>query len=99
MYDSYIVKRTQIYLDETQDAQLGRRAKAAGVTKSTLIREAIGRYLDAGEDQAIRLARWRAALAEASRIAPYLPKGRRYVEDLRGADLARQRELETRRES
>ncbi len=41
----YIVKRTQIYLDEDQDAKLGRRAAAAGVTKSALIRMAIDRLL------------------------------------------------------
>ncbi len=28
MYDSYIVKRTQIYLDDTQDIDLARRAAA-----------------------------------------------------------------------
>ncbi len=41
----YIVKRTQIYLDEEQDRKLERRARAAAVTKSALIREAIDRFL------------------------------------------------------
>lgn len=41
----YIMKRTQIYLDEDQDSKLGRRAAAAGVTKSALIRMAIDRFL------------------------------------------------------
>ena len=42
---TYIVKRTQIYLDEDQDRRLERRAAAAGVTKSALIRSAIDRFL------------------------------------------------------
>ncbi len=41
----YIVKRTQIYLDEDQDAKLERRAAAVGVTKSALIRAAIDKFL------------------------------------------------------
>lgn len=41
----YIVKRTQIYLDEEQDRKLERRARASGVTKSELIRRAIDRFL------------------------------------------------------
>ena len=39
------MKRTQIYLDEEQDARLERRAAAVGVTKSALIRAAIDRFL------------------------------------------------------
>lgn len=41
----YIMKRTQIYLDDDQDARLERRARASGQTKSALIREAINRFL------------------------------------------------------
>lgn len=41
----YIVKRTQIYLDDDQDRRLARRARASGRTKSALIREAIDRLL------------------------------------------------------
>ena len=41
VYDSYIVKRTQIYLDDRQDDDLARRAAAEGVTKSALIRRAV----------------------------------------------------------
>ncbi len=42
---TYIMKRTQIYLDEEQDRKMERRARAAAVTKSALIREAIDRFL------------------------------------------------------
>lgn len=41
MYASYIMKRTQIYLTEEQDALLHRRQKATGVTISEQIRAAI----------------------------------------------------------
>jgi len=44
----YIMKRTQIYLDDEQDARLERRARASGRTKSALIREAINRFLARG---------------------------------------------------
>jgi hypothetical protein len=39
------VKRTQIYIDDDQDRLLERRAKAAGTTKSALIRRAIDVFL------------------------------------------------------
>lgn len=39
------MKRTQIYLDDGQDARLEKRARASGRTKSALIREAINRFL------------------------------------------------------
>src|SRR5712691_7240014 len=41
VYDPYIVKRTQIYLDTAQDEELCRRAAAEGLTKSALIRRAV----------------------------------------------------------
>ena len=62
MYDAYIVKRTQIYLDDRQDADLARRAAAEGLTKSALIRRAVDEYLDNGGDDELRLARFRAAV-------------------------------------
>ena len=37
--------RTQIYLDATQTAELDRRARERGTTRSHLIREAVERYL------------------------------------------------------
>ena len=42
---TYIMRRTQIYLDEEQDRRLQARANASGVTKSALIREAIEQFL------------------------------------------------------
>jgi len=41
----YIMKRTQIYLEEEQDRRLQERARATGQTKSALIRDAIDRLL------------------------------------------------------
>jgi len=95
MYDSYIMHRTQIYLDERQEATLARRAAAAGVSKSTLIRAAIDAYLE--EDDAAKLEGFRAAVAAASGVAPDLPPGVDYVRALRSGDLARHERLEARR--
>jgi predicted transcriptional regulator len=39
------VKRTQIYLDDEQEARLDRRARATGVTRSALIRAAVDAFL------------------------------------------------------
>jgi predicted DNA-binding protein len=99
MYDLYIVRRTQIYLNPDQDEQLERRAHAEGTTRSALIRRAIDRYLQGEEDRTLPLARFHHALEEAAGAAPYLGDGARYVEDLRGADRARQEEIEARRRS
>ncbi len=97
MYALYIVKRTQIYLDDGQDTALSRRAGAAGVTKSKLIREAIDAYLAGPGDEHARLAAFRAALDEAARRPLHLEAGAEFVERIRAADLRRQRELERRR--
>jgi ribbon-helix-helix CopG family protein len=94
MYITYIVRRTQIYLEEDQDARLERRAKEDGVTKSSLIRAAIDTYLQGPEERARSLARWQAVLDEVAGIAPYLPPGKEYVEELRKADRRRQEELD-----
>ena len=99
MYNTYIVKRTQIYVDEFQDRRLTKRAAAAGVTKSTLIREAIEAYLGGGDEERERLARFRSAVEEASRAPLKLSPGKRYVEELRRADRRRQGRLEQRRRS
>jgi predicted DNA-binding protein len=96
MYDLYIMKRTQIYLDDEQDRLLARRAKADGTTKSALIRQAIDRYLVSDEDEAFRLARFKAAAAAAFGIAPYLPDGATYVEEMRKADTEHMRQLDER---
>lgn len=86
------MKRTQIYLDEEQMERLDERAAVAGVTRSAAIRAAIDAYTRA-EDQAARLARFRAAVDEVYGIAPYLPPGAEYVEELRGAGARKLTEL------
>lgn len=91
---SYIVKRTQIYLDEGQDERLGRRASAAGTTKSDLIRRAIDAFLAATPDDAARLQDFRAAVREAAGSAPSLPDGADYIEALRKGDVDRLEDLD-----
>lgn len=97
MYTIYIVKRTQIYLDEDQDAKLARRAASAGTTKSLLIRQAIDSFLDGPSDDAARLASFRGALHDLLAAPLDLPDGKTYVEDLRARDRRRQHDLETHR--
>lgn len=96
MYDLYIVKRTQIYLDESQDERLSRRAKAAGTTKSELIRQAVEAYLTGGSHASSRLLAFRAAVGDAAGTVPRLPKGSDYVDGVRRGDTARQHDLEAR---
>jgi predicted DNA-binding protein len=90
------MKRTQIYLDLDQDRRLAHRAQTAGVTKSTLIREAIETYLAAPDEESV-LAQFRAALNELEGRPLRLPDGAAYVEDLRAHDVARLDELDERR--
>jgi predicted DNA-binding protein len=94
MYALYIVRRTQIYLDEEQDRRLAERARAAGRTKSDLIREAIDRLLDEPLSEEEELTRFRAAADAAFGIAPYLEDGVTYVRKLRDIDRRRQERLE-----
>lgn len=97
MYATYIMKRTQIYLDDEQDAVLAKRAKEKGTTKSSLIREAVTEYIASSKDDdaRARLERFKAAARKlAERPLTYLPDGKTYVENLRKADLAREAELE-----
>lgn len=91
--------RTQIYLADEQQRALAERARQVGRTKSALIREAIDSYLAPASAEQAAIQRFRAAVANAGGIAPYLPPGRQYVEELRTADLERQRELDERRSS
>jgi predicted DNA-binding protein len=93
------VKRTQIYVNEEQDEALAKRAAAAGVTKSTVIRQAIDAYLKGSNDERLQLDRFRAALHDAAGSAPYLPDGGLYVEALRALDRKRQEELDRQRRS
>jgi predicted DNA-binding protein len=94
MYDMYIMRRTQIYLDEEQDRRLAERARATGRTKSDLIREAVNRLLDEPLSEEEELARFRAAANAAFGIAPYLEDGATYVRKLRDIDRRRQERLE-----
>jgi predicted DNA-binding protein len=97
MYVSYIMKRTQIYLQSDQDRRLAIRATAAGTTKSTLIREAIESYLASSPDDAARLAQFHDALDAVERSPVDLADGRVYVEHVRQADELRRDEIEKRR--
>ena len=96
MYDAYIMKRTQIYLDTDQDRRLADRARTTGVTKSTLIREAIEDYL-AKPDEDSLLAAFRAAVDQLAARPVDLPDGASYVEELRARDGTRLEALDERR--
>lgn len=97
MYDSYIMKRRQIYLDDAQTDELYRRARARGTTASKMIREAIDQYLAEPEQADEQQARFRSAVQASFGIAPYLPDGATYVEELRRGDLSRDEDLDERR--
>jgi hypothetical protein len=96
VYDSYTVKRTQIYLDPEAVSELSRRASVRGVTSSHLIREAIAVYLAGPPDDAAELAAQRAALLEAAGTVPRLASGADVVARLREADGPHDRALEER---
>jgi hypothetical protein len=98
MYIAYIMRRTQIYLDESQVDRLAERAAAQGTTRSDLIREAVDAYLaGSGGDERSRLKAFRAAVRAAAGAVARLPEGRRFVEETREADAGRERDLERRR--
>ena len=99
MYKIYIVRRTQIYLEEGQHRLLGKRARAAGTTRSDLIREAVDAYLEGDDDEQARLQAFRTAVRAASGSVRRLPKGSIYVDDVRRADLERERDLARRRQT
>jgi len=92
------VKRTQIYLEAEQTQRLDRTASANGMTRSELIRDAVDDYLarHEEEDETARLARFKRAVHDTAGIAPHLPSGKQYVEELREADRRRDDELERR---
>ena len=97
MYILYIMRRTQIYLDDEHDRELAKRAAESGVTKSKLIRRAIRAYLDGSDDTDATLERFRSAVRQARGVAPGLPDGATYVDELRLNDQRRQADLERRR--
>ena len=94
MYAPYIVRRTQIYLDEEQDRRLAERARATGRTKSDLLREALDRLLNTPPSEDEEMARFRAAVDAAFGIAPYLEDGATYVRKLRDIDRRREERRE-----
>lgn len=91
------VERTQIYLTEEQQRALEARVRATGRTKSDLIREALDAYLDVGETHEELMQRWRDAVQAVAGIAPYLPDGVTYVQQIRAHESERRDELERRR--
>jgi predicted transcriptional regulator len=92
----YIMRRTQIYLDDGQTARLDERAAAEGVTRSMMIRRAVEQYLTRGErDTEAWQAQWQKAVRRTAGAAPYLPQGAAYVEALRTADADRLLRLES----
>ena len=84
MYDTYIMRRTQIYLDPDQSAALAERAGRSGTTSSHLIREAVTEYLTATEhDDQIVLARQRAAIEAGFGTLPRMPDAATYLARVR----------------
>lgn len=94
---SYIVKRTQIYVDEAQDHRLARRAAETGTTKSDLIRHAIDAYLDEPPEEERGLEHFKRVLREVAGSIPRLPSGSQYVDELRSSDADRDDALEKHR--
>jgi hypothetical protein len=93
MYNAYIMKRTQIYLDETQSKTLAHRADAAGTTSSHLIREAVAEYLAGPSEDDLELARQRRAVIEAFGSVPSLPEATTYLEQIRSGEADHEVEL------
>ncbi len=93
MYDLYIVRRTQIYIDEVQRERLASIAERSGTTMSGVIRDAIDSYLERESSDAARLSRFRAAVTAAAGSAPTLPAGEEYVDVIRPDYATRAGEL------
>ncbi|HEY6145210.1 MAG TPA: CopG family transcriptional regulator [Solirubrobacterales bacterium] len=88
-------RRTQIYLDADQTAELDKLAAAERTNRSTIIRRAIDAYLSQGDrDADARRRQWQEAVTESAGIAPYLPDGVEYVDELRKTGAQRLAELE-----
>ena len=81
----YIMRRTQIYLDEEQHARLEQLSEASGVTKSQLIRDAIERAYLGGPDRGQLLE----ALGSSAGTWRRRDSGEAYVERMRTGRLAR----------
>lgn len=95
MYAAYIVRRTQIYLDDAQDRALAARAAASGTTKSAVIRHAVDAYLAQPED-----TDWKTRIGDILEDLKGHPvhfepdvDGAAYVDYYRAFDLDREKEL------
>lgn len=91
----YIVRRTQIYLDDAQDRALAARAVASGTTKSAVIRHAVEAYLAQPEE-----TDWQTRTAEILddlKRHPVHPEpdvdGAAYVDYYRPSHVERAKEL------
>jgi len=84
MYNSYIVRRTQIYITEEQGRLLENRSKATGSTLSQLIRAAIDAVY-ARRRSLTRAERVRIARATAGAWKKFPETGEEYVERIRGS--------------
>ena len=88
MYNTYIMRRTQIYLTDAQGKLLESRSKATGRTISELIRDAIDAAYATGR-QVSRAERVRIARAAAATWTDLAETGAQYVERLRGSRRTR----------
>lgn len=94
MYDTYIMRRTQIYLTDEQGRVLESRSRSTGVTVSELIRDAIDRVYVHRQEMS-RAERVRLARRTAGAWKDFAETGASYVERLRGSRrLARLHERE-----
>ena len=81
------MERTQIYLTERQQRELERRVVSSGRRKSDLIREALDVFFRLKLSKDEWQCRWREAVDDIAGIAPYLPEGDGYAQELRDADV------------
>lgn len=91
------MKRTQIYLSDSQQDELDRRAKAEGETRSPIVRRDINDCLDRSGNADLELGRFRAAIQDVAGTVPRLPQGAAFVDEIRAADVSRHDEIERRR--
>lgn len=95
MYKSYIVRRTQIYLNDAQDRALAARAAESGTTKSAVIRHAVDAYL-AQPDETDWQTRIGEILDDLKRHPVHLEPdldGAAYVDYYRAFEAERDKEL------
>jgi hypothetical protein len=83
MYNLYIMRRTQIYLNDEQGRLLERRTRATGRSMSQLIRTAIDAAYSGGR-QMSRNERARVARRTAGAWSEFQETGTEYVERIRG---------------